>query len=129
MTQKDIRRLTTFQIRCLRDILGLTLWGRRRNVDVLEECGETTVRDQLRLKQLQWLGHVLRMPIHRLQHQIIKSRPQGMRRPPGGKSLRWVDVVNQDLASLPNWQAVVKDRARWRVFIHQPLEGHRNMSS
>ena len=129
VTQKDIRRLTTFQMRCLRDILGLTLWDRRRNVDVLEECGETTVRDQLRLKRLQWLGHVLRMPIHRPQRQIIKSRPRGRRRPPGGTPLRWVDVVNQDLASLPNWQAVVKDRARWRAFIHQPLEDHRNMSS
>ena len=87
VTQKDIHRLTTFQMRCLRDILGLTLWDRRRNVDVLEECGETTVRDQLRLKRLQWLGHVLRMPIHRPQRQIIKSRPRGMRRPPGGTPL------------------------------------------
>ena len=50
VTQKDIRKLTTFQMRCLRDILGLTLWDRCRNADVLEECGEATVRDQLRMK-------------------------------------------------------------------------------
>ena len=50
VTQKDIQKLTTFQMRCLQDILGLTLWDRCRNIDVLEECREATVRDQLRMK-------------------------------------------------------------------------------
>ena len=56
VTQKDIRKLTTFQMRWLRDILGLTL---RQNADILEECGETTVSEQLRLKRLQWFGHIM----------------------------------------------------------------------
>ena len=36
--QKDIRKLTMFQMRCLQIILGLTLWDRCHNADVLEEC-------------------------------------------------------------------------------------------
>ena len=52
VTQKEIRKLTTFQMRCLWDILGLTSWDRCRNADVLEECEEATMRDQLRLKNL-----------------------------------------------------------------------------
>ena len=59
VTQKGIRKLTTFQMQCLRDILGLTLWDRRWNTDILEECGETSVREQLRLKRLQWFGHIM----------------------------------------------------------------------
>ena len=50
VTQKDIRKLTTFQMQSLRDFLGLTLWDRCRNTDVLEECGEATLRGQLRMK-------------------------------------------------------------------------------
>ena len=62
--QKDIQKLTTFQKQSLQDILGLTLLGRCRNTDVQEECREATVRDKLRMKQLQWFGHVMRMPTH-----------------------------------------------------------------
>ena len=29
VTQHDIRRLKTFQMRCLRDIMGVTLWDMR----------------------------------------------------------------------------------------------------
>ena len=53
-----------FQMRCLRDILGLTLWDRCRIADDLEKCGEATVRDQLKTKQLQWFGDLMRMPTH-----------------------------------------------------------------
>ena len=120
--------MCTFQMRCLRDILGLTLWDRRYNADVLEECGEATMRDQLRLKRLQWFGHLMRMPIHRPQRQILKCRPQGKRRPPGGTPLRWIDVVHKDLASLCNWHQMVNDRTTWRAFIHHSLDGNHTTS-
>ena len=45
VTQHDIRRLKTFQMRCLRDILGLTLWDMHRNVDILKETGELPVEE------------------------------------------------------------------------------------
>ena len=60
--QHDIRRLKTFQMRCLRDILGLTLWDMHRNVDILKETSELPVKEQLKQRRLQWLGHVQRMP-------------------------------------------------------------------
>ena len=51
--EQDIRRLKTFLMRCLRDIVGVTLWNMRRNVDILEETGELPVKEQLGLKRLQ----------------------------------------------------------------------------
>ena len=56
VTKKEIRKLTTFQIWCLRDILGVTLWHRHHNSDILRETGEPPVEDQLRQKRLQWFG-------------------------------------------------------------------------
>ena len=64
VTQQDIRRLKTFQMRCLRDIVGVTLWDMRHNVDILEETGELPMKEKLRLKRLQWFGHLQRMPDH-----------------------------------------------------------------
>ena len=71
MTKKDIRKLTTFQMRCLRDNLGVTLWHKRHNVDILRETEEHPVEQQLRQKRLQWFGHLQRMPDHRIQKQIL----------------------------------------------------------
>ena len=62
ITQHDIRRLKTFQMRCLRDIIGVTLWDKRRNTNILEETGELPVGEQLRQKRLQRFGHLQRMP-------------------------------------------------------------------
>ena len=39
VTQQELRK-HTFQMKCLREIVGVTLWDRRRNVDILEETGE-----------------------------------------------------------------------------------------
>ena len=120
VTQHDIRRLKTFQMRCLRDIVGVTLWDKRRNDDILEETGELPVEEQLRLKRLQWFGHLQRMPDHRPQKQLLRCRPTGKKRRPGGTSLRWVDVISRDLTRIANWQEVVMDRSEWRAAIHQP---------
>ena len=120
VTQRDVRRLKTFQMRCLRDIVGVTLWDMRRNVDILEETGELPVEEQLRQKRLQWFGHLQRMPDHRPQKQLLRCRLRGKKRTPGGTSLRWVDLINRDLAGIANWPEVVTDRSKWRAAIHQP---------
>ena len=120
VTQQDIRRLKTFQMRCLRDIVGVTLWDMRRNVDILEETGELPIKEQQRLKRLQWFGHLQRMPDHRPQKQLLQCRLRGKKRWPGGTCLRWVDVITRDLTEIPQWQEVVTDRSAWQSTIHQP---------
>ena len=46
VTQQDIRILKTFQMRCLWDIVGVTLWDMQRNVDILDETGELPIKEQ-----------------------------------------------------------------------------------
>ena len=58
VTQHDIRKLKSFQMRCLQDILGITLWNRVRNTDILARTGVLPVEEQLRQRCLQWFGHV-----------------------------------------------------------------------
>ena len=61
VTEEDIRKLRNFYMRCLQDILGVTLWDMKRNADILRETGELPIEEQLRRKRLQWFGHVQRM--------------------------------------------------------------------
>ena len=61
-----------FEMKCLRDIIGVTLWNKRRNEDILAEVGELPVEDQVKLRQLQWFGHLQRMPSHWPQRQMLK---------------------------------------------------------
>ena len=99
VTQQEIRRPKMFHMRCLRDIVVVTLWDIRHNVDVLEETGGLPIKEQLRLKRLQWFGHLQRRPEHHPQKQLLWCRPREKRRP-GGTCVRWVDVIDQQR---PNW--------------------------
>jgi hypothetical protein len=73
VTQQELRKLHAFQMKCLRDIVGVTLWDRRRNADILEETGKLPVKYvQLRRKQLQWFGHLQRIPESRPQKQVLR---------------------------------------------------------
>ena len=118
VSQRDLNKLRTFQMRCLRDILGLTLWDKVRNTTILERTGELPVEQQLRQRRLQWFGHVWRMPAHRPQRQVLRCRPSGRKRPPGGTALRWCDLLNNDLKGVRNWVNAIEDRAEWRATIH-----------
>ena len=84
VTQQDIRKLRTFHMRCLWDILGVTLWEMRRNTDILRETGELPIEEQLRRKHLQWFGHVKRIYDECPQKQLLKCRPRRKKRPQGG---------------------------------------------
>ena len=67
--QQDIRKLKTFQMRCLRDVLGITCWNMPWNTEILERTGELPVEDQLRQRRLQCLGHIWRMPDNCIQNR------------------------------------------------------------
>ena len=119
VTQHDIRKLNSFQMRCLRDILGITLWNRVRNSDILERTGMVSMEDQLKQRRLQWFGHVWRMPTTRPQRQLLRCRPSGRRRPTGGAPLRWCDLISRDLRDITNWTTTITDRQQWRTYICQ----------
>ena len=48
MTQHDIQKLKTFHTRCLGDIAGVTLWDKRRNMDIFKVTGEIPIVEQLK---------------------------------------------------------------------------------
>ena len=85
VAQAEIRRLRTFQIQCLQDILGLTLWDRQRNVDILKQVGEVPMKEQLKQRRLHGLGLVQWMPDHHTQ-KLLRCGPQGEEKKARGNS-------------------------------------------
>ena len=78
------------------------------------------MEDQLRQRRLEWLGHLWRMPDHRIQKQLMRCRPSGRRRPPGGAPLRWNNLINRDLSRVSEWQELIGGRLGWHAATHQP---------
>ena len=105
-------------MRCLQDILGITLWNRVRNTDILARTGVLPVEEQLRQRRLQLFGHVWRMPTNRPQRQVMRCRPSG-RRSTGGTPLCWCYLISCDLRGIVNWTEAVMDRSEWRAQIGQ----------
>ena len=111
--QTGLKKTKDIQMRCLHDILGVTLWDRMRNTAIQEKIGELLVEDQLRQRGLQWFGHVWRMATHHPQRQLVQCRPSGRKRPPGGAPLQWVELISDDLRGMTNWTKVIQDCAQW----------------
>ena len=77
VTKQELKKLHAFQMKCLREIVGVKLWDRRRNVDILEETREPPIEEQLRQRWLQWFGHLKRKPDNRPHKQVLSCQPQG----------------------------------------------------
>ena len=65
----------------------MTLWGKQRNADIMEETGELQVEEQLRQKRLQWFGHLQKIPDHWPQKQLLRCKLRGKNRRLCGTSL------------------------------------------
>ena len=78
--------------------------------------------DKLRVRRLEWLGHLARMDDARLPKSILFGHFD-MSRPACGPRQRWKDVVTSDMkhADIPvvSWMKTARDRQQWCSGIEQ----------
>ena len=90
---------------------------------------EETVGEKVQRRRLEWLGHLARMPNHRVPKVMLFSwLPQP--RPRCGPQRRWRDVVKRDLKAVEvgeyEWfEKATRSRARWRALCQVGLENCR----
>ena len=132
--RKHTRKLNTFHHRCIRTILGITnqqQWSERITmVEVRKRWGdEDTVDEKVRRRRLEWLGHVARMPDHRIPKSVLFGwLPES--RPRCGPRRRWRDVVRTDLKDIDvdekEWyEEARRSRTGWKVMCRLGMESHR----
>jgi len=117
----QLRKLNSFHHRCVRSVLGITnqqQWEQRiSSGSVRAMWGDLeSISTKLRKKRLEWLGHVARMPSHRIPRICLFGwLPQT--RPFHGPKKRWRDVLKDDLTALGIkdgcWHQKAQDRLRW----------------
>ena len=99
--RKHEKKMNSFHHRCIRTILGISnrqQWSEHITMqEVRRRWGdEELVTEKVRKRRLEWLGHVARMPNHRLPKTMLFGwLPQP--RPRCGPRKRWRDVVRKNL--------------------------------
>ena len=83
LRQANTRHLESFEMRCLRVILGVHLMDRVKNEEIRQRLNiPNTNCEEVSKRRMKWFGHVVRMPHHRLPLQAYKN-DLIQRRPPG----------------------------------------------
>ena len=130
------KKVSTFHHRCIRTILGISnrqQWSEHITMaEVRRRWGdEETVGEKIQKRRMEWLGHLARMPDHRLPKVMLFSwLPQP--RPRCGPRKRWRDVVRKDLRDVEvgehEWyEEATSSRASWRALYRMGLENCREM--
>ena len=95
ITPSDTRHLESFEMRCLRVILGVHLMDRVKNEEIRKRLNiPNTICEEVSKRRMKWFGHVVRMPHHRLPLQAYTNE-FSQRRPPGRPPTRWRDLFRR----------------------------------
>ena len=74
----------------------------------------------IKIRRLEWLGHVVRMNETRSVKKIFEGKLEG-RRGRGRPRLRWINDVEDDLRKLDvkRWRTKTLDREEWASVIRE----------
>ena len=82
-----------------------------------------SVHTLLKLAQLRWTGHVIRMPDGLLLKKILYGELQVGKRSHGGQKKRYKDTLKASLKdfNIPTetWEQIAHDRTKWRGLIRR----------
>ena len=134
----DASRLQSFEFRCWRRILGVSYLERISNQDIIERIHPPSLcTDELRLRRLRYLGHVLRRSESYPARQTLMFNPEAASwtRPRGGVRMTWQRTVLKDLAPLrlshlyhawtSDWKKIcvdlAADRHQWQMLTRRAV--------
>ena len=74
--QRHAKRLNHFHLSCLRKLLKIKWQDKIPDTEVLKKAGIQSMHTVLKLAQLRWTGHVIRMPDERLPKKVFYGELQ-----------------------------------------------------
>ncbi|KAL1447078.1 hypothetical protein WDU94_005521 [Cyamophila willieti] len=131
LKSKHLQELNAFHLRCLRSLAQISWKDMIPNEEVLRRTNMLKIDEIIRTRRLRWAGHISRMSVDRIPHQIAFSQlSEGTRRQQKPKK-RWTDLIKNDLKLLnineKSWRSIAADRKQWRIKINEKIqEEHEN---
>ena len=108
--KSDVKKLETFQLRCLRQILGVSLCDHYRNETVRMKCdNQPLIEKQIQKRRLQWFGRMSR-----------SEKPDHWRVQRAAPKKTWLKNIKEDLKN--QWmnlniaKNIATDRKNGRTF-------------
>ena len=73
----------------------------------------------LKLAQLRWTGHVIRMPDERLPEKVFNGELQEGKRSQGGQKKRSKYSLKDFDIPMGSWEQTAQERSKWRCLINK----------
>ena len=116
--------LMTWERKILRKIYGPTKengqWRIKTNLELITKYKSLVIVTVIKVRRLEWLGHVIRMNETRSVKKIFEGKLEGRRRK-GRPRLGWINDVEDDLRKLgvKRWRTKALDREEWTSIIRE----------
>jgi hypothetical protein len=108
----------------LRKIYGPTKengqWRIKTNSELMSKYKSQDIVTAIKIRRLEWLGHISRMNEARIVKKIFEEKLEG-RRGRGRSRLRWIIDVEEDLRMLgvKKWRRKALEREEWAFVIKE----------
>jgi transcription termination factor 2 len=124
VTGKIGKMLMKWERKILRKIYGPTKengqWRIKTNAELITEYKSQDIITVIKIRRLEWLGHVIRMDETRSVKRIFEGKLEG-RRGRGRPRLRWINDVEDDLRKpgVKRWRTKALDRVEWTSIVRE----------
>jgi hypothetical protein len=122
LTSKIEKMLMTWERKIMRKIYGPTKEkGQcriRNNAELITKHKSQDIVTVIKIRRLEWLGHVIRINETRSVKKILEGKLEG-RRGRGRPRLRWINDVEDDLRKLwvKRWRTLALNGEEWASII------------
>ena len=128
--QRHAKRLNHFHLSCLRKLLKIKWQDKIPDTEVLRKAGMQSMHTVLKLAQLRWTGHVIRMPDARLPKKVFYGELQEGKHSQGGQKKRYKDTLKASLKDfeipMGSWEQTAQERSKWRGLINKGTSRQRS---
>jgi hypothetical protein len=85
-------------------------------------CRKPNIVTTIKVRRLEWAGHVVRMSGDRTVKKLFLGKPVG-RRKAGRPKLRWFELIENDLkwTGVKRWRKKAEDRSVWAIVVKEAL--------
>jgi hypothetical protein len=124
LNSKIEKMLMIWERNILRKIYGQTKkngqWRIKTDAELITKYKSQVIATVIKIRRLEWLGHVVRMNETRSVKKIFERKLEG-KRGRGQPRLRWINDVEDELRKLgvKRWRTKALDRVEWAAIVRE----------